>query len=153
MLLKVLVDKRISDLPNNFTESHEVAISMQLKDDSTFNDDKHFSIVIDAVDDDQEEIQEQMYLKLEEEDGGTIKVLDQICEKVNYEPILEKAGSTANDHMLGEIEIDDGKRIRITTKHIFILESDGDETEITHVFENRNISRFIYVDGKWVYAL
>ena len=50
ILLKVLVDKRISDLPNNFTESHEVAISMQLKDDSTFNDDKHFSIVIDAVD-------------------------------------------------------------------------------------------------------
>ena len=53
IFLKVLVDKKISDLPNNFTESHEVAISMQLKDDSTFDDDKHFSIVIDAVDDDQ----------------------------------------------------------------------------------------------------
>ena len=53
MFLKVLVDKTISDLPNSFTESHEVAISMQLKDDSTFVDDKQFTIVIDAVDDDQ----------------------------------------------------------------------------------------------------
>ena len=36
---------------------------------------------------------------------------------------------------------------------IFILEDNGDQTEITHIFENRNISRFIYVDGKWIYAL
>ena len=94
-----------------------------------------------------------MYLNLEEQNDGTIKALDQKLELVNYKPITEKAESIAHHHMLGEIVIDDGRRIRVTTKHIFILENNGDQTEITHIFENRNISRFIYVDGKWVYAL
>ena len=55
--------------------------------------------------------------------------------------------------MLGEIVADDGRRIRITTRHVFILEDGDEQTEITHIFENRNIARFICVDGKWVYAL
>ena len=55
--------------------------------------------------------------------------------------------------MLGEIVAKDGKRVRITTRHIFILEPDEDEVRMTHVFENRNIARFICCDGKWVYVL
>ena len=58
--------------------------------------------------------------------------------------------------MLGEIVADDGRRVRITTRHIFILEEElGDELKVkmTHVFENRNIARFICADGKWIYVL
>ena len=94
-----------------------------------------------------------MYLKLEELEKGQIKVVEGIEEKVDYKPIIEKTSSTASHHMLGEIVAKDGKRVRITTRHIFILEPDEDEVRMTHVFENRNIARFICCDGKWVYVL
>ena len=51
--------------------------------------------------------------------------------------------------MIGEIQ-HEGVTIRITTKHVVLLDR---EMKITHVFANRNIARFIYVDGTWVYAL
>ena len=56
MLLKVLVDKKISELPNEFTSSHKVVISMQLKYVAHQQDDKHFCIVMDAIDDDTNQI-------------------------------------------------------------------------------------------------
>ena len=69
--------------------------------------------------------------------------------QVNYDPIFDKAQSKAGHRMLGEIR-HEGKTIRITTRHVFIMDED---MVITHVYENRNIARFIYVDHTWVYAL
>ena len=51
--------------------------------------------------------------------------------------------------IVGEIQHGD-TTIRITTRHILLLDADK---KITKVFANRNIMRFIYVDGTWVYAL
>ena len=51
--------------------------------------------------------------------------------------------------MLGEIS-HAGVTIRVTTKHLVLLDEDR---KISHVFANRNIASFIYVDGTWVYAL
>ena len=93
-----------------------------------------------------------MELHLVERDRGTIEVEEPVLSKVDYGPIFEKAGTKAHHRMLGEIR-HEGKTIRITTRHVFIMEGEGDDMEITHVYENRNIARFIYVDHTWVYAL
>ena len=98
-----------------------------------------------------------MYLNLEEQNDGTIKALDQKLELVNYKPITEKAESIAHHHMLGEIVIEDGRRIRVTTKHIFILEdklkygwrqgklgSVYRERRMSTVCEHRDEKRFLF---------
>ena len=111
---------------------------------------------MDAIDDDEKETQDQTYLNLEDQGNGKVRVLQDIEEQVDYKPIIDKTSSKNQHQMLGEIVADDGRRVRITTRHIFILEEElGDELKVkmTHVFENRNIARFICADGKWIYVL
>ena len=123
---------------------------MQHKPIGEEEDQQHFTIVLDAVDDDDQEEQDQAQLCLSEQGMGQISVEKEILNTIDYSPIFNKAGENVKPgRMIGEIK-SQGKTIRITTKHILIMDED---LTIIHVFENRNIAKFLYVDHTWVYAL
>ena len=54
--------------------------------------------------------------------------------------------------MVGEIRYNN-KLVRISDRHIFIINDSCTPWEIERIYENRNVKRFIYVDQQWIYAL
>ena len=161
--LKVLVDREVSDItPRTFLETHAAfSISMKYRrdavdDPAAAQDDgsRTFAICLDALDDDEREVQDQCDLLLREGPPGTVRVDAEAAQDARLDATMVLAteaeqGGTEQSRMLGEIEVE-GRTIRVTTRHIVILDDEG---RITRVFGNRNVAAFIYVDGTWVYAL
>ena len=87
-------------------------------------------------------------------DEDKVTLLSERPKKTDYSQIDQKVSSVggtslSKERFLGEISKDD-KIIRITSKHILMLNQNRD---IEKVFENRYIQNFIFVDGSWIYAL